>query len=155
MGDGAVGKPTDRLRVQDFRKLRVWRHAHDLAVEIRRVTRTFPRTGHASLYSQITRAAESIPFNIAEGCGTNSQRELARFLDISIKSTLELEAQLELVRDYGILGAEDWKVRSAQVIDVRRMLCGLRSKVIASTLSDARNDATPPHGSRKTERKTP
>ena len=119
--------------MQDYRKLRVWQHAHQLALEIRRVSRTFPRSGHASLYSQITRAAESISFNIAEGCGSTSQREFARFLDISVKSTLELEAQLELAKDYGILGTEEWKVISHLVVDVRRMLCGLRSKVTSST----------------------
>ena len=90
------------------------------------------RSGHASLNSQITRAAESISFNIAEGCGSASQREFARFLDISIKSTLELEAQLELAKDYGILGTANWKEVSQLVIDVRRMLCGLRAKVISS-----------------------
>lgn len=148
--------------MQDYRKLRVWQHAHELAVEIRRVSRTFPRTGHASPYSQITRAAESIPFNIAEGCGATSQRELARFLDISIKSTLELEAQLELVKDYGILGGEDWKVLSSRVIDVRRMLCGLRSKVLSSThrpsagtANEARENAMLSHRSRETQRETP
>ena len=121
--------------MQDHRKLRVWQHAHDLALAIRRASRTFPRTGYASLYSQITRAAESVVFNIAEGCGTTSQREFARFLDISIKSTLELEAQLELSRDYGALSASTWTEVSTLVIDVRRMLCGLRSKVLSSTVA--------------------
>jgi four helix bundle protein len=129
--------------MQDYRKLRVWQHAHHLALEIRRVIRAFPRSGHASLSSQITRAAESISFNIAEGCGSTSQRELARFLDISIKSTLELEAQLELAKDYGILGTKDWKEVSHLVVDVRRMLCGLRAKVISSTqqLSEPVNES--------------
>jgi four helix bundle protein len=133
MGDGAIVKPRHAVQMQDYRNLRVWRHVHHLALEIRRVSRGFPRSGHASLSSQIARAAESISFNIAEGCGATSQREFARFLDISIKSTLELEAQLELTKDYGILGSEDWKDVSRLVIDVRRMLCGLRSKVISST----------------------
>lgn len=119
-------------QMQDHRKLRVWQHAHDLALIIRRASRTFPRSGYASLHSQITRAAESIVFNIAEGCGATSQREFARFLDISIKSTLELEAQLELARDYRALSASTWSATSTLVIDVRRMLCGLRSKVLSS-----------------------
>jgi four helix bundle protein len=41
------------------------------------------------------RAAESIPFNIVEGCGAHTRKDFARFLDISIKSSLELEAQLQ------------------------------------------------------------
>ncbi len=70
--------------------------------------------------------------NIAEGCGSASQRELARFLDIAIKSTKELESQLELARDYGALRTNTWELLSTRVVDVRRMLCGLRSKVLAA-----------------------
>jgi four helix bundle protein len=60
------------------------------------MTATFPRTGYRSLREQIVAAAESIPFNIAEGCGASSQKEFARFLEISIKSANELEAELQL-----------------------------------------------------------
>ena len=122
--------------MQDHRKLRVWQQARELAIAIRRASREFPRMGYSSLQTQITRAAESIVFNIAEGCGTTSQRELARFLDIAIKSTKELEAQVELAKDYGALRTNTWELLSPRVVDVRRMLCGLRAKVLAA-------DATP------------
>ena len=117
--------------MQDHRKLRVWKKAHEMAISIRRATREFPRTGYGSLQSQIVRAAESIVLNIAEGCGTTSPRELGRYLDISIKSSVELEAQLKLARDYGVLSMGRWSALSPLVIDVRRMLCGLRAKVLA------------------------
>ncbi len=90
------------------------------------------------MQSQITRAAESTVFNIAEGCGTTSQREFARFLDISIKSTVELEAQLELAKDYGALSSATWMALSPRVIDVRRMLCGLRAKVLSAATQPPR-----------------
>jgi four helix bundle protein len=80
----------------------------------------------------MTRAAESIAFNIVEGCGANSQREFARFLDIAIKSATELESQLALARDYGVLRYPEWESLSAATIDVRRMLYGLRTKVRGS-----------------------
>ena len=89
--------------MQDHRRLRVWQRAHALAIEIRAVTRRFPRSGYGSLQSQMVRAAESVVLNIVEGCGTSSAKEFARFLDVSIKSTSELEAQLELAKDYGVL----------------------------------------------------
>ncbi len=106
-----------------------------MAISIRRATRQFPRTGYGSLQTQIIRAAESVVLNIAEGCGTTSPRELARYLDISIKSTVELEAQLELAKDYGVLSTGSWTALSPLVIDVRRMLCGLRSKVLSAAAS--------------------
>lgn len=118
--------------MQDYRKLRVWEHAHALALTVRRSTDRFPRTGYASLRSQLTRAAESVAFNIVEGCGTTTPAEFARFLEISIKSSMELEYQLELARDYGLLPQPEWEELSSTTIDARRMLCGLRAKVLAA-----------------------
>ena len=118
--------------MQDYRRLRVHANAHALAIKVRAATRTFPRTGYASLKSQITTAAESIAFNIVEGCGASSQREFARFLEIAFKSANELEYQLSLARDYGVLRQRAWERLVEEAIDVRRMLFGLRSKVLAS-----------------------
>ena len=77
--------------MQDYRQLRVHANAHNLAVAVRAATRRFPRNGYASLRAQMTSAAESISFNIVEGCGADSQKEFARFLEIGIKSAMELE----------------------------------------------------------------
>jgi four helix bundle protein len=87
----------------------------------------------------MTRSAESIAFIIVEGCGANSPKEFARFLDIGIKSTTELEYQLDLARDYGVLAEREWKSLRAQTTDVRRMLWGLRAKVQASIPAKSAN----------------
>ena len=118
--------------MQDYRKLRVWSHAHRLALRVRHAANVFPRTGYASLRGQTTRAAESVAFNIVEGCGTSSQAEFARFLEISIKSTLELQYQLQLARDYGILPQNEWQDLTEATIDTRKMLCGFRRTLLAS-----------------------
>jgi len=118
--------------MQDYRKLRVWRKAHELALAVRRTANRLPRTGYAALRNHITTSAESIPFNIVEGCGATSPKELARSLGISIKSTMELEYQLKLALDYGVLDEAEGKALSGEVVDTRRMLCGLRAKVLAS-----------------------
>jgi four helix bundle protein len=75
-------------------------------------------------------AAESIAFNIVEGCGSASSKEFARFLDISIKSSCELEYQLQLATDIGLLSRGVWSPLSAETVEIRRMLCGLRRKVL-------------------------
>lgn len=116
--------------MQDYRKLRVWRHAHDLAIAIRSASRTFPANGYSSLQSQMVRAAESVVFNVAEGCGASSQREFARFLGISIKSTFELQAECDLAKDYAVLSIPAWEQLTAALISVRRMLFALRKKVL-------------------------
>jgi len=117
--------------VQDYRQLRVHANAHVLALRVRAVTALFPKTGYASLRGQITTAAESIAFNIVEGCAASSAPEFARFLDIAIKSATELEYQLTLARDYGVLRYSAWRTLTGETIDVRKMLFGLRAKVRA------------------------
>lgn len=116
--------------MHNYRRLEVWRKAHALALNIRRVTREFHRTGSGTLKTQITRSSESIPTNIVEGCFSATQREFARFLDISIKSTGEVEYQLQLARDFGLVSDRNWRSLAEDAIEVRRMLVGLRKKVL-------------------------
>ncbi len=119
--------------MQDFRKLKVWARANDLAPRVRQLTQSFPKRGYGSLRDQINSAAESIPFNIAEGTGSSSQKEFARYLDIAIKSTCELEAELQLVLKYAIVAEPAVTSCCAEVVEVRRMICGLRTRVRASS----------------------
>lgn len=70
--------------MQDFRRLTVWRRAHELALGVRRAARSFPRGERGSLKTQMISSAESTVFNIVEGCGASGSKEFARFLDISI-----------------------------------------------------------------------
>lgn len=131
-GDGLTVASQQHSGMQDHRKLRVWKHAHDLAVRARSTTADFPATGYSALQSQVVRTAESIVFNIAEGCGAMSQREFARFLGISIKSSFELEAQCELAKDYKILADATWRELDEAIVCTRRMLFALRKKVLLS-----------------------
>jgi hypothetical protein len=74
--------------------------------------------------------AESVPFNIVEGCGADTNKEFARFLGISFKSTMELEAELQMARDCRVLSQRDWQQLTRETIEIRRMLWGLRKKVL-------------------------
>lgn len=118
--------------MQNFRRLHVWERAQRLAKGTRDACGYFPRNGFGSLRMQMVRSAESILFNIAEGCGASSQKEFARFLSISSKSSMELETQLELAKSYGILSIERLQVLTDEVVGVRRMIWGLRRKVLAA-----------------------
>lgn len=80
-------------------------------------------------------AAESIASNIVEGCGASTQKEFARFLDISIKSTSELEYRLQLATDCGVLPIRDWRSLSAETVEIRRMVCGLRRRILEAARS--------------------
>ena len=116
--------------MQPFRRLLVWRRAHVHALNVRRATRTFPKHGYSRLKNQIIGAAESIPFNIVEGCGCDGNKEFARFLGISIKSSMELEGELQMARDCGVMEVDRWRELSEETIEIRRMLWGLRKKVL-------------------------
>jgi four helix bundle protein len=115
--------------VQDYKKLKVFHEAHSHVLKVRKATNRFPRTGYSSLKLQLTRATESISFNIVEGCGSATQKEFARYLDISIKSSNETEYQLNLAYDYGVLSSDDWEPLANKTVQIRKMLCKLRAKV--------------------------
>ena len=116
--------------MQDFRRLLVWRRAHELVLGVRRAIRTFPRSERGSLKTQMVTSAESIAFNLVEGCGASRPKEFARFLDISIKSTCELEYQLQLATDCGLLSSRVGPALTSETVEIRRMLCGLRRRVL-------------------------
>jgi four helix bundle protein len=116
--------------MQDFRRLKVWLRAHELVLGVRRAIRSFPRSERGTLKTQMVTSAESIAFNIVEGCGAARPKEFARFLDISIKSTCELEYQLQLATDCGLLSSRVGPPLTSEAVEIRRMLCGLRRKVL-------------------------
>jgi four helix bundle protein len=116
--------------MRDYRKLRVWESAHALAIKVRRATEKFPPSGYASLKAQIIEAAESVVSNIVEGAGARTQREFARFLDISIKSATELQGELELARDNHILDRRTWEDLDGDVVSTRRQTIALRKAII-------------------------
>ena len=74
---------------------------------------------------------------MVEGCGAATNAEFARFLDMSIKSAAELEEQLELAKDYGILKGDMWRRLGNETISVRRQTYSLRTKVRSNAHQDA------------------
>src|ERR1043166_5306871 len=85
--------------MKDFRNLKVWEKAHQLALALYPITASFPGQEAYGLASQIRRAASSIPSNIAEGCGREGDPELARFCIIARGSATELEYLLLLAAE--------------------------------------------------------
>ena len=81
--------------MQDYRQLRVWKSGIALAINVRRASNGFPRSGYSELKAQTISAAESIVNNIVEGCGSETPKEFARYLTIAIKSATELEGELQ------------------------------------------------------------
>ncbi len=108
--------------MKDFRKIKVWQKAHELALAAYRATSVFPREEMYGLISQIRRAAASIPTNIAEGCGRGSDKELSWFCQVAMGSASELEYHFLLSKDLEFFDDVQYKKLSEQVIEVKKML---------------------------------
>ncbi len=117
--------------VRDFRKLQVWEKAHKLALDVYAATAAFPASELYGLTSQLRRSAASVGSNIAEGCGRETEAELARFCHIAMGSASEAEYQLLLAKDLGFLSTDVYQVLNLQVIEVKRMLTALILKLKA------------------------
>jgi four helix bundle protein len=108
--------------VRDFKQLKVWQKAHDLVLKIYRHTREFPSEERFGLTAHLLKSAVSVPSNIAEGCGREGDKELARFLSIAAGSASETEYQLLLAHDLGYLHPQDHQDLDTQLNEVKRML---------------------------------
>jgi four helix bundle protein len=117
--------------LRDFRNLKVWEKAHQLALAIYQATAAFPKNEQYGLTSQIRRACVSIPANIAEGCGRSGDAELSRFLQIAMGSASELEYHLLLARDLNLLNSSDYEHLANGVTEVKRMLTSFIQKLKA------------------------
>lgn len=115
--------------MQDFRKLIVWRKAHELTLAVYANTASFPREEVYALTSQLRRSVSSIPSNIAEGCGRATSADLGRFLNIALGSATEVDYQLQLAHELGYLTERAHNDLKADADDVRKMLISLILRV--------------------------
>jgi len=111
--------------MKDFRQLKVWEKSHHLALAIYKATKVFPKEELYGLTSQIRRSSMSIPTNIAEGCGRNTDADFARFLQMAMGSASETEYQLILARDLDFLPKDSYEQLHNEAEEVKRMLSSL------------------------------
>ncbi len=116
--------------MHNFKELRVWQEAMELAREIYLATSLFPSSEKFGLVSQINRSAVSIPTNIAEGTGRNSDKEFSQFLSIAIGSAFELETQILLALDLGFFAKEKSENLIQNLQQIQKMLFSLKKKLI-------------------------
>ncbi|MGA2621744.1 MAG: four helix bundle protein [Thermoguttaceae bacterium] len=108
--------------MKNFREVKAWEKGHALTLSVYQATASFPRDELFGLTSQLRRACASVPANIAEGCGRNSDGELRRYLEIAMGSASETEYHLLLARDLGYLRPQSYDKLNNDVTEVKRML---------------------------------
>lgn len=117
--------------MQNYKDLKVWEKAHSFTLSVYEATRLFPKEELYSLTNQLRRAASSIPANIAEGCGKNSNLEFAHYLNIALGSANESEYFLILSKDLKYLVEESFQLLFKNINEVKGMLINLINKVRA------------------------
>jgi four helix bundle protein len=108
-----------------YTDLQVWQAAMDLAEDVYRITKNFPKEETYGLTIQLRRAAVSVPSNISEGKGRSSDKELAQFLCHSRGSLFEIETQINLARRLGYLDTQEAEAVLRNTARVGQLLNGL------------------------------
>jgi four helix bundle protein len=117
-----------------YRRLIVWQRAHELAVAIRA---EFARCSAPDIAGQVQRASASIPTNIVEGAGSQTNGQFIRYLGIALASAQETEYLLLLARDTGSLEVAAHGQLSGPCVEIQRMLGGLIAAIRRGTVAGA------------------
>lgn len=115
--------------MKDYRKFVVWQKAHQLTLDVYQVVADFPKDELYGLVSQVKRSAASIPTNIAEGCGRDSEPDFRRFLIMAFGSANELEYQIILSKDLQFLDSDKSLLILDRIEEIKKMLNSLIGKL--------------------------
>ncbi len=116
--------------MRDYRKLEVWKKAHDMVLFVYSdILPLFPQSEKFDLHSQVKRAAYSVPLNIVEGAGRNSDMDFARFLDMALGSCHEAEYACLLAKDLKYLSNDKYVEINNKTNEVKAMLIGLLKRL--------------------------
>lgn len=114
--------------MHNFQELKVWQRAMDITEKIYRISAEFPVEEKYGITSQIRRSAVSIPSNIAEGAGRNTDGEFKNFLGIASGSSNELFTQLILSHRLELVSENTVKPLLNELIEVQKMNYSLIQK---------------------------
>jgi four helix bundle protein len=116
----------------NFKNLKVWQKAVELAVLVYEVTKSFPTEEKFGITSQMRRSSVSTSSNIAEGSARNSSKAFCNCLDISLGESFELETQLIIAFRTGILPEEKFSLLSQEIVELQKMVIGFKNTVEAN-----------------------
>lgn len=111
--------------MHNFKELKVWQSARRIVKEIYLDTKDFPIDEKYGLISQMRRSAVSIPSNIAEGSGRNTDKDFKYFLNVALGSAYELQTLLILSQDIELISQERTNELNTSLEEIQRMIYGL------------------------------
>lgn len=112
-----------------FLDWKVYKDAKKLFSVLLKLVKSLPKEYRFDIGSQIIRSGLSAILNIAEGCGKNSDKELNRFLDISLGSLFEVFAAIDVLHDNSLVDDEVFSDIQKRVEEISNQLGGLKKKI--------------------------
>jgi len=112
-----------------FKDLEVWKISVEMVREIYEMTENFPKNEQFGLVNQIRRSAVSIPSNIAEGAGKNTNRDFNRFISIASGSCNELETQLIISQELNFISKDEYTEMGGKLNRIQNMIFGLQQSL--------------------------
>ena len=116
------------MKKYNYKDLDLYKAAKDLVLSVYALLRKFPKEEQFALSDQLRRAVISIPSNIAEGSGRNSQKDQAHFYNIAYGSLMEVFSQLDIACDLGYISQEEFNQLELLINEEAKMLSGLIAK---------------------------
>ncbi len=113
--------------IKSYKELTVWKKAHNLVLDVYRITKGFPAEKKFGLISQIRRAAVSVPANIVEGFRRKGKRDKINFYNYAQSSLDELDYEMLLSSDLSYY--KEYKQVAEEIEEVSRILSGLISSI--------------------------
>lgn len=108
--------------MQNFEKLEIWNQGIELATEIYKITKNFPKSEIYGMGSQLQRAAVSVPSNIAEGSTRQYKKEFINFLYVSRGSLSELLTQLKISLNINYINEDQYNNLSEKIYVLTRRI---------------------------------
>jgi four helix bundle protein len=115
--------------MRNFKELSIWQKGIEIAVKTFQLTDTFPKEDKYGISQQMTRSGVSIPSNIAEGSSRRSEKDYARFIEISLGSSFELETQLVISEKLSKGDQILLQQLKEDISDQQKMLTGFQQKL--------------------------
>lgn len=111
------------------KNLEAWKFSMLLAEQVYKTTSSFPKEELYGLVSQMRRAAVSVPSNIAEGAADRTKSQFANFLSNAVGSLAELDCQLELSKNLGLLSLDSYEKVIETLNKTKALVYGLRKSI--------------------------
>ena len=115
--------------MRDFKKYDIWKLSHAFTLKIYALTKTYPKDEIYGIISQIRRASSSIPTNISEGCGRDSDAEFNRFLTIALGSASEVEYLIIISKDLNYIDENTFILLNEEINTIKRKIYSLKQKL--------------------------